>query len=143
MGIGILAGITLSGPAAQTATEVLSAKPSSQPIYLDSVQVELEAYSIHDNDFVKLRDIDEVVGFNVYWEGSAVTLALQDTATGIRKGNWAALRIYGGAACIVSKKQPDKSPRLNAPLPCLVIHFHPSQGQSPFRQTGCAYIPNT
>ena len=53
MGIGILAGIILSGPAAQAATN-LTAALSSQPIYVDGQQVELEAYAIHGNNFVKL-----------------------------------------------------------------------------------------
>ena len=74
MGIGILAGISLSGPAAQAATEVITATLSSQPIYVDGQQVELEAYLIHGNNYVKLRDIGEAVGFNVYWDGSAVQI---------------------------------------------------------------------
>ena len=70
MGIGILAGITLSGPAAQAATEAITATLSSQPIYVDGQQVELEAYEIHGNNFVKLRDVGDAVGFNVYWDGA-------------------------------------------------------------------------
>ena len=50
MGIGILAGITLCGPAAQAATEVLTATPGSQIFYVDGTQVELEAYAIHGNN---------------------------------------------------------------------------------------------
>ena len=73
MGIGILAGITLCGPATQAATN-LTAKLSDQPIYVDGQQVSLTAYSIADNNYVKLRDIGEAVGFNVYWDGEAVQI---------------------------------------------------------------------
>ena len=41
MGIGILASIVLSGPAAQAATEDLTTTRSTQPIYSDGVQVSI------------------------------------------------------------------------------------------------------
>ena len=82
MGIGILAGITLCGPAAQAATEAITATLSTQPIFVDGVQVELEAYSIHGNNFVKLRDVGETVGFEVYWDGSAVQIVSNQPYTG-------------------------------------------------------------
>ena len=82
MGIGILAGITLCGPAAQAATEALTATRGSQNIYVDGVRVELEAYAIHGNNFVKLRDIGEAVGFNVYWDGFAVQIESDKPYTG-------------------------------------------------------------
>ena len=81
MGIGILAGITLCGPAAQAATG-LTATPGSQIFYVDGVQVELEAYAIHGNNFVKLRDVGEAVGFNVYWDGAAVQIESDKPYTG-------------------------------------------------------------
>ena len=81
MGIGILAGITLCGPAAQAATN-LTAKLSDQPIYVDGQQVSLTAYSIADNNYVKLRDIGEAVGFNVYWDGEAVQIESDKPYTG-------------------------------------------------------------
>ena len=82
MGIGILAGIALSGPAAQAVTATVTAEPSGQPIYVDGARVGLEAYGIHGNNFVKLRDIGEAVGFNVYWDGSAVQIESDKPYTG-------------------------------------------------------------
>ena len=82
MGIGILAGITLCGPAAQAATEVLTATPGSQIFYVDGTQVELEAYAIHGNNYVKLRDVGETVNFNVYWDGNAVQIESDQPYTG-------------------------------------------------------------
>ncbi len=40
MGLGILAGLTLSGPAAQAA-DYLTARPSTQPIYVDGQQISM------------------------------------------------------------------------------------------------------
>ncbi len=62
---GIIIGLALAGPVTQAAETWLKAIPSPQAIYIDGVQVELEAYSIHGNNFVKLRDIGEAVDFDV------------------------------------------------------------------------------
>lgn len=67
MGIGILTGITLCGPAAQAA-DYLKATFSSQPIYVNGQRVQMEAYSIHGNNFVKLRDIGQAVDFGVEYD---------------------------------------------------------------------------
>ena len=82
MGIGILAGITLCGPAAQAVTETLTAVLSNQPIYVDGQQVTMTAYGIAGNNYVKLRDVGEAVGFNVYWDGSAVQIEIDKPYTG-------------------------------------------------------------
>lgn len=44
------------------------AEPSWQPIFVNGERVQMEAYNIHGNNFVKLRDIGQTVGFNVYWQ---------------------------------------------------------------------------
>lgn len=51
MGIGILAGLALSGPAAQAATTAITATLSSQPIYVDNQRVLMTAYSIGGNNY--------------------------------------------------------------------------------------------
>lgn len=63
--VGVFAGMALCGPAAQAASG-LTASFSTQPIYVDGQRVQMEAYEIHGNNFVKLRDMGEAVGFNVY-----------------------------------------------------------------------------
>jgi len=68
---GVLVGSMLTGPAAHAAESYLKAYHSAQAIYLDGQQVELEAYTINGSNYVKLRDIGEAVGFNVYWDGAA------------------------------------------------------------------------
>ena len=69
MGLGILVGLTLSGPAAQAA-DYLKATVSSQPIYISGQRIQMEAYSIHGNNFVKLRDIGQVVDFGVIYNAA-------------------------------------------------------------------------
>ena len=86
MGIGILAGLALSGPAAQAAAN-LTATLSTQPIYVDGAQVSMTAYAINGNNYVKLRDVGEAVGFEVYWDGKAVQIKSDQPYTGEAPAN--------------------------------------------------------
>ena len=80
MGIGILAGLALSGPAAQAATEVLTASHTSQIFYVNGQKVEFEVYSIHDNNFVKLRDIAQAVDFGVTYNAATNSVHIDPDA---------------------------------------------------------------
>ena len=80
MGIGILAGVTLCGPAAQAATEAITAALSNQPIYVNGQKAEFEAYTIHGNNFVKLRDIAEAVDFGVTYDAAANSVYIDPDA---------------------------------------------------------------
>nr|WP_326184168.1 CAP domain-containing protein [uncultured Oscillibacter sp.] len=67
---GVLAGMVMG--AAMTggafASSRIMAEPTWQPIYVDGQQVRMTAYNIAGNNYVKLRDIGQQVGFNVYWD---------------------------------------------------------------------------
>jgi len=65
--ICILLGMVLAGPVAQAAESFLKAVPSTHSFYVDGQQVQMTAYNIQGNNYVKLRDIGQAVGFNVYW----------------------------------------------------------------------------
>ena len=68
--IGAVVGAALlGGTAAHAAAEYLRAYRSNQAIYLDGQQVQLEAYNINGNNYVRLQDIGRVLDFNVYWDG--------------------------------------------------------------------------
>lgn len=69
MGFGILAGLALSGPAAQAATTI-TATLSNQPIYVDGQRVSMTAYSIGGNNYVRLRDIGKAADFAVDYDGN-------------------------------------------------------------------------
>lgn len=65
---GILIGFLLAGPAASAVETFLQAYPSSHTFYLDGHPIQMEAYVINGNNYVKLRDIGQAVDFNVYWQ---------------------------------------------------------------------------
>ncbi len=46
------------------------AERSTDSFYVDGHKIELLAYTINGNNYVKLRDVGEVVNFNVYWNGT-------------------------------------------------------------------------
>ena len=69
--VGMVAGALLA-PTAHAAVRQLTATPSTQRFYVDGKQTQLEAFAINGNNYVKLRDIGEAVGFNVYWDGQSV-----------------------------------------------------------------------
>ena len=72
---GILAGITVSGPAIQAAAGLV-ANPSSQRFYVNEQCIPLEAYEINGNNYVKLRDIGQVVDFGITYDAKANTVTI-------------------------------------------------------------------
>lgn len=61
---GLVLGAMLTGGAVAAG---IVAKPAWSPIYVDGQQVQMEAYNINGSNCVKLWDIGQAVGFNVYW----------------------------------------------------------------------------
>lgn len=80
---GTVLGLALSAPAAQ-AVESLKVMLSTNRIFVDGQEVQIEAYTIHDNNFMQLRDIGKAVGFNVYWnaEDGSVQIETDKPYTG-------------------------------------------------------------
>lgn len=64
---GIITGAVLFGGASAVAAGI-TAEPSWSPIYVDGQQFQMTAYNIAGNNYVKLRDIGQAVGFNVYYK---------------------------------------------------------------------------
>ena len=62
----LLAGVTTTAYAAG-----IMAERSHHRIVVDGKEVQMEAYVINGNNYVKLRDIGEQVGFNVCWDRDA------------------------------------------------------------------------
>ena len=68
---GMLLGAALfSGGVAHAAEIFYKAIPSTNTVYLDGQRVELVAFAIDGSNYVKLRDVGELMGFNVYWDGA-------------------------------------------------------------------------
>ena len=61
----LLAGVTTTAYAAG-----IMAERNANRIFVDGQEVQMEAYTINGNNYVKLRDIGEKVGFNVYWDST-------------------------------------------------------------------------
>lgn len=62
---GLALGAVLTGGAVAAG---IMAEPAWSPIYVDGQQVQMTAYNILGNNYVKLRDIGQAVGFNVYYQ---------------------------------------------------------------------------
>jgi len=62
---GMALGAVLTGGAFAAG---IMAEPAWSPIYVDGQQVQMTAYNILGNNYVKLRDIGKAVGFNVYYQ---------------------------------------------------------------------------
>ena len=78
MGLGILAGLALSGTAS-AAVQQLTATPTTQTFYVDGQQMWFEAYHIHGNNFVKLRDIGQAVDFGVTYDAATNSVHIDST----------------------------------------------------------------
>ena len=66
---GILIGALLFSGAAVYAAGVM-AERSTNRVFVDGHEVQIEAYNIAGNNYCKLRDIGKVVGFNVTWDAA-------------------------------------------------------------------------
>lgn len=65
LAVGIALGATLCGGAYAAG---ITAQINQHPIYVNGESVTMEAYNINGSNYVKLRDIGRMVGFNVYWD---------------------------------------------------------------------------
>ena len=68
--VGILIGATVFGGASAYAAGIL-AERSNHRIFVDGQEVQMEAYVVNGNNYVKLRDIGKAVGFNVFWDADS------------------------------------------------------------------------
>lgn len=64
---GLFIGAIITGGASAYAAGIL-AERSNHRIFVDGQEVQMEAYGIAGHNYVKLRDIGKVVGFNVFWD---------------------------------------------------------------------------
>ena len=64
----MVTGIAIGAVLVSEAAAGIVAEPTWQKIYVDGQQVSMTAYNIAGHNYVRLRDIGQQVGFNVYWE---------------------------------------------------------------------------
>lgn len=65
---GFLTCLLLTGVTTTAYAAGIMAERSAHRIFVDGTEVQMEAYAINGNNYVKLRDIGKQVGFNVYWD---------------------------------------------------------------------------
>ena len=66
---GAFLGAALFSNVAYAAAQITAAR-SNCAVFIDGQRVELTAYMINSENYVRLRDIGAKVGFNVYWDGT-------------------------------------------------------------------------
>lgn len=71
--VGMIAGAVVCGGSVAYAAGVM-AEHTPQQVYVDGRAVQLDAYSINGYHYVKLRDVSEALGFNVYWDGKSIQI---------------------------------------------------------------------
>ena len=64
----MVTGMVIGAALVSEAAAGIVAEPTWQKIYVDGRQVSMTAYNITGSNYVRLRDIGQQVGFNVYWE---------------------------------------------------------------------------
>jgi len=67
--VGMLMGAALFGGTALAVEGFYKAAVSPCTVYLDGQKVKLTAFNINGSNYVKLRDVGELMDFNVYWDG--------------------------------------------------------------------------
>lgn len=67
---GMVVGAVMFGGSVAYASGIL-ADLSNNQIFVDGTLTPMEAYVINGHNYVKLRDIGQAVGFNVFWDDTA------------------------------------------------------------------------
>lgn len=79
--VGLLCGMTLFGGSVAYAAGVVATPfaDMDQNLTLNGQPIELTGYNINGNNYFKLRDIGEAVGFSVEWNGATRTVEIGTT----------------------------------------------------------------
>ena len=66
--VGFLTGLLVVGVTTTAYAAGIMAERSTHRVFVDGREVQMEAYRIKGNNYVKLRDMGKQVSFNVYWD---------------------------------------------------------------------------
>ncbi|WP_419028089.1 CAP domain-containing protein [Dysosmobacter sp.] len=95
----LLAGVTTTAYAAG-----IVAERSTHRVVVDGKEVQMEAYTINGNNYVKLRDIGKAVRFEVYWDGDEKCVQIESD------------KPYTGEAPVkVKTSEPASQPEVTTP----------------------------
>lgn len=76
---GLVLGAVLFGGGTALAAGIL-AEPSTQTFFVDGQQIQMEAYAIGGNNYVKLRDVGRAVDFGVVYDGATNSVRMDSAA---------------------------------------------------------------
>ena len=68
--VGFLTGLLVVGVTTTAYAAGIMAERSHHRVVVNGKEVQMEAYRIKGNNYVKLRDMGEAVGFEVYWDSA-------------------------------------------------------------------------
>ena len=100
---GLFIGAVITGGASAYTAGIL-AERSTIRFYVNGQEVQLEAYTINGNNYVKLRDIGKAVRFEVYWDGDEKCVQIESD------------KPYTGEAPVkVKTSEPASQPEVTTP----------------------------
>ena len=100
---GLFIGAVITGGASAYTAGIL-AERSTNRIYVNGQEVQMEAYTINGNNYVKLRDIGKAVRFEVYWDGDEKCVQIESD------------KPYTGEAPVkVKTSEPASQPEVTTP----------------------------
>ena len=125
-----------------SAASAIMAAISNQPVYVDGQRVYLTAYQIGGNNYVKLRDIGEAVGFNVYWDGTSVQVESDEPYTGVAPADQTAQQVPAAPTELTEETVQATIKALKAVYPSGTLYPAPyrstSNGPYGFGASNCA-----
>lgn len=124
---GLFIGAIITGGASAYTAGIL-AERSTNRIYVDGQEVQMEAYAVNGNNYVKLRDIGKTVDFEVYWDGDAKCVQVESG------------KPYTGIAPVKAETSgPASQPEVTTPADDVDAMKQSAMGLSRDKITVCVY----
>ncbi|MCD8180069.1 MAG: copper amine oxidase N-terminal domain-containing protein [Firmicutes bacterium] len=67
----------VGGELSEDSATALNVEQNTAPVYVDGEETELFSYNINGNTYFKIRDIGDMVGFEVDWDGDAQAVVIK------------------------------------------------------------------
>ncbi len=65
------------GELSEDTSTTLEISENTSPIYVDGVEIQLNVYTINGSSYFKIRDLGDIVGFNVDWNADEQAIVIQ------------------------------------------------------------------
>jgi hypothetical protein len=107
--INVLSGETykpVGGELTVGSKTIKSAELTSSPLFINNKKMNLTSYNIGGNNYFKLRDIGQALGFGVTWDGSSNTIVIDTTKSYTAEGSSTTSKTEGGSIGITGSTVP-------------------------------------